>query len=343
MEEIKTKIIHGEMEEITRTLEGIESDTIVIITEPNVWGHHGNILKNFKIEGKNILQYKAPSGESCKSFLEYERCIQFLISKKVHRKSHLFAIGGGALSDLAGFVAATYLRGIRWSIAPTTLLSMIDACLGGKVAINVNETKNMVGSFHQPDKILIVKDFLKTLPIDQKTSALGEVAKYALLEPPIYEKITYGHNVEEIIEDCLQYKYSIVEEDPLEKNVRRLLNLGHTFGHALENYYGLAHGLAVFWGMVIEAIIFENKDYIDKLKILNAKLEITNGEPPWLNRTFPKDDLMTTVLNDKKVVSSKEIKLPLYKDSTFKVESVLLNELGNKLDNKIEYIRTFKL
>ncbi len=338
-----TKITYLNLEQIKTAIADLDTDNIVIITEPNVWSHVRAHFKDFKIDGKIIHQYKLPSGEAAKNFLEYERCIQFLISKKVHRGAHLVAFGGGALSDLAGFVAATYLRGVGWSVVPTSLLSMIDACLGGKVAINVSETKNMVGAFHHPHNIFINYEFLSTLPNEEVRSALGEVVKYALLEDKIYEKLSMGHPVDSIISDCLNYKRNVVVKDPNENQLRRLLNLGHTFGHAIENFYKLSHGTSVFWGMVVESIIFDSKKSLEKLIELNKKLNITNGEPPWLNRTFPKDDLIHYIRNDKKVISNKEINLPVIKDNGVELETIPLDTIEEKLSYKIEFIRTYKL
>jgi 3-dehydroquinate synthase len=343
MQADQTKISYIDLEGLRESLAKLDTDTIVILTEPNVWSHYGSEFNSFEFEGKTIYQYKLPSGEDAKALLEYERCLQFLISKKVHRNTHILAVGGGALSDSAGFVASTYLRGVDWSVVPTSLLSMVDACLGGKVAINVNETKNMVGSFHHPRNIFINFDFLKTLPREEIKSALGEVVKYALLDPKICAKLLADDPLDDIISKCLEYKRKIVIEDPEEKELRRLLNLGHTLGHAIENFYGLAHGTSVFWGMLVESIIFESHKALEKLALLNKKLDITNGEPPWLNRTFPMDDLLLFVKSDKKVVSNKVISLPIVREDEVKIENISLEDLEEKLSYKIEFIRTYKL
>lgn len=338
-----TNIEYLNFEEIKKSIARLETDNIVIVTEPNIWSKYGEFFKGLTFENKILHHYKLPSGEACKTFIEFERCIQFLISKKVHREAHLVAIGGGALSDLTGFVASSYLRGISWSVVPTTLLSMIDACLGGKVAINVNETKNMVGAFHHPANIFINHQFLTTLPSEEIKSAMGEVAKYALLDKKIFEKVITRHPVESIIEDCLNYKKDIVVKDPKEKELRRLLNLGHTLGHAIEHHYKLSHGTSVFWGMVVESILFECTDTLNKLSELNRKLNITNGEPPWLNRTFPKDDLIQLIESDKKVISNKDISLPIAKNNEVTLTTVALADVDEKIGDKIEFIRKYKL
>lgn len=209
-------------------------------------------------------------GETCKSLDILAKVWSFLASGGASRRSLLVALGGGALTDLAGMAAATYMRGIGTIYIPTSLLAMVDASVGGKTAIDYAGVKNLIGVFHPPLEVFIDLSYLDTLPIDQLFSGYGEVIKTALLsgEKLWHEVIALGdpqyattEQWQSIIEQCLSYKQQIVEADPNESNgLRRVLNLGHTTAHALEalalarpqSAGNLLHGEAVVIGMIVE-------------------------------------------------------------------------------------------
>jgi 3-dehydroquinate synthase len=185
------------------------------------------------------------------------------------RDGCVLAFGGGATLDLAGFLAATYARGVPWVALPTTLLSMVDAAIGGKTAVNTPHGKNLVGAFHQPSSVLCDVGYLATLPDREVRSGLAEVAKTALLEGE--ERLSWveenarrltGRDPEALEEGvlfCVAYKAGIVEADELETGRRRILNLGHTLGHGIEaaSGYALRHGEAVALGLIAEARLAE--------------------------------------------------------------------------------------
>jgi shikimate kinase / 3-dehydroquinate synthase len=180
-----------------------------------------------------------------KTLAEAERVWREL---RLGRDGTLVAFGGGTTTDLAGFVAATYMRGVRWNALPTTLVGQVDAAIGGKTAVDLPEGKNLVGAFHYPDQVVIDPELLSTLPEEERSNGMAEVVKTGLLAgSPLWELPT-----EEMIRACAAFKAAVCLEDPYEEKGRReILNLGHTFGHALEaaSDYELAHGEAVALGL----------------------------------------------------------------------------------------------
>jgi 3-dehydroquinate synthase len=202
------------------------------------------------------LVHALPDGEKGKTLAELERVATRLLRSGATRKSLVVALGGGAVTDAAGFLAATYMRGIAWAAVPTTLLAMVDAALGGKTAVNLPQAKNAVGSFHPPIAVLADPASLRTLPERELRSGLGEVVKYAALRPPLLERVRAaagaGRADAALVAACARVKVEVVERDPSEKGERKLLNLGHTFGHGVEAAGGFArytHGEAVAVGL----------------------------------------------------------------------------------------------
>ena len=267
----------------------------VAIVDHRVWQLHQKKLRSL-----GLPVWVAPPGEEAKTYGSYQECMNFLLELgSLHRGSHLVAIGGGALSDLAGLVAATFLRGISWSILPTTLLSMVDASIGGKVGINTPQGKNLVGAFHSPEQVLVDLSFLQTLPPLERQSAEGEIIKYALLSPEIYDGIHREDSF--LIEKCAHYKLELCRKDPFEKKERKFLNLGHTFGHALEKTHHLPHGLAVLWGMNLVFHLFEQKEGLEALLYLMEKRKL---ELPPLSPPLETNSLIKFIRQDKKKTSS---------------------------------------
>ena len=201
--------------------------------------------------------------ENSKNLATFEKVAQFMIENGMKRSDTLVAVGGGATSDLAGFVASTLYRGVSWIVVPTTLLSFIDASIGGKVAINLALGKNLLGSFYQPNEVLFDFDLLKSLPKREWKSGLGELSKYAFLDDNIYQLILEGKR-EVAYQAAIDYKRDIVSFDFKERHQeglgRSVLNLGHTIGHALEIQTSLSHGEAVFLGIYLEHEILLGKE-----------------------------------------------------------------------------------
>lgn len=218
-----------------------------------------------------------PSGEIIKSRAMKEKIEDALIERGWGKDSCLLAIGGGALLDLVGFVAATYCRGIPYISVPSTLLAMTDAAIGGKTAVNVEEAKNWIGAFHHPSKVFIDLNLLKTLPEREFFYGLAESIKHSLIaDKDLFSFLEHrreallqqkGESVQELILRSCLVKKRIIEMDPFEKTgARRQLNFGHTIGHALETLsdYRLSHGQAVLMGMRVEAEMASLMDYFPR-------------------------------------------------------------------------------
>jgi 3-dehydroquinate synthase len=220
----------------------------------------------------NVLWLKNP--EEKKNPQDYAEAVEFFLKAGVHRKSTLFAFGGGATTDFAGFVAATVLRGISWCAVPTTLLGMADAAIGGKVGLNMPQGKNLVGAFHAPTKVYVCGEFLTTLPVEEWISGKGEVLKYAFLSKDIYELVLKHAPIEDIAVACARFKAEVVQKDFYEQNERIFLNLGHTLGHAFEFQLKLPHGHAVAMGMKYLFDVMGRADLIEEWKKLMKALEL---------------------------------------------------------------------
>ena len=198
-----------------------------------------------------------PQGESSKNLEVYESLVTGMLDCGISRNDTVVALGGGAVGDLAGFAAATYMRGIKYVNIPTTTLSQIDSCIGGKTALDIGGVKNLVGAFRQPSAVIIDPDVLSTLPQRQFNAGLAEAVKAGLIRDPELFEIFEGEDpqahMEEMIWRALKVKADIIEADEFETGERKLLNFGHTFGHAYESIFGLErflHGECVAMGMM---------------------------------------------------------------------------------------------
>lgn len=339
---MKSRIQNLNFEQIGKELEALPTDQILLVVDSRVWQHYQKVLEENQPKNKTIILYKALEGEGTKNIEEFERGVEFFLEKKVHRKAHLVAIGGGATSDYAGFIASTLNRGISWSVIPTTLLSMVDAAIGGKTGINSKHGKNLIGAFHMPDNVWINAEFLKTLAELELDSGKGEITKYGFLSEKIHKLITNGADLSDIIFACAEFKEKIVEADFKEKGERICLNLGHTFGHALEKIYDLPHGVAVFWGSSLIFKLRGQDEFLKNLRAFEKNLGAKFGEPPWLNKTFPVSKIMDYVSKDKKVVTTKQIEtVQIKKIGEFETESFNLSELEKTLESKKEELRGF--
>lgn len=236
-------------------------DNAIVLVDENVWQLYEGAIGN--LAPKIVV----PSGEASKSFSQFERVHRNLAELGANRRTTLVAIGGGVLGDLVGFVAATYMRGVPYVQVPTTLLAMIDSSVGGKVAIDIPEGKNLVGAFYPPVRVEIDPLFLGTLPPRHIANGVAEGIKYAYIAnceaPKPHEAIPAAW-----IEACVRTKAQIVEADEFETlGIRATLNFGHTVGHALEalmQYENLLHGEAVGIGMVLETKIAERMHLAEK-------------------------------------------------------------------------------
>ncbi len=241
--------------------------------------------------------YEMKQGEPNKNIDTYQDILRDMLEKKVSRRDVLIALGGGVVGDMGGFVSATYMRGIPYINIATTLLSQVDSSIGGKTGLDFGGVKNSVGAFHQPSLILIDPDTLKTLPKRQLNNGLSEAVKMGITGDrelfEILEKEDYEDHLEEIIEHCLRYKKKIVTEDEKEEGIRKILNFGHTIGHAYEAYYEgeFLHGECVAAGMMT---ILEEGEVRDRLKKVLERLDL-----PVKLQADPQK-LMELIQNDKK-------------------------------------------
>lgn len=216
---------------------------VALVTEPRVAGIYG--VDAQLALGKRLAEvHELPTGERAKTVPEVEKLWRAL---RIPRTGAIAALGGGALTDAAGFVAATYTRGCPWVPMPTTLVGQVDAAIGGKTAIDLPEGKNLVGAFHWPERTIIDPALLETLPPDERLNGMAEVVKTGLLAAEPLWELPDG----ELVRRCAAYKAGVCVQDPHDHGIRRTLNLGHTFAHALEAAagYELAHGRAVALGL----------------------------------------------------------------------------------------------
>ena len=333
-----------DLEELRDSIETIDTDFVLILVDANVYNIYRKKFDFLNFKSKKVAVWKCLEGERTKSYDELKNALEFFLSKKAHRNAHLVAFGGGAASDFGGLVASMLLRGVKWSVIPTSLLGMIDAAVGGKVAINSEHGKNLVGAFHLPENVFIFQDFLETLPDINILGGKGEMLKYCFLSKKINEAILSDSSLSEIIELCARYKQEIVDADFKEGGKRKILNLGHTLGHAFERIYELEHGIAVFWGMVVMFYIFEDEEDLVNLRALVDKLELNFGDSPWFNKTFPVEDIMNYIRNDKKASSVERLDI-VRLDGLGQpvIENVLFTDIENKLSEKKDELRKFIL
>ncbi len=294
-----------------------EGRTVAVITDSHVAGAQSELLDAaFKDAPMLVLT----AGESTKAFSQLERCCEFLAQSGLDRTGRVFAVGGGVIGDLAGFSAASYLRGIGFYQVPTTVLAMVDSSVGGKTGINLACGKNLVGAFHQPLAVYSDLDTLHSLPDREFNAGMAEVIKHGMLadaelfarleEQP---RLTAASNwLPEVIRDNCAIKASVVSADEREQTVsggRALLNLGHTFGHAIEacaGYGTYLHGEAIAIGLVLAARLSVELGYIDlsavdRVESLLRKYDL----PVKLKEPLPLDALMAAARKDKKVRSGK--------------------------------------
>jgi len=243
------------------------SQRCVIISDRHVAPYYGKkALRSLSAAGIESFLITVPAGETAKSLKTVQTCYDSLAARRLERKSFVVALGGGVVGDLAGFVAATYLRGIPFVQVPTTLLAQVDSSVGGKVGVNLDAGKNLVGAFHQPRLVLCDLDTLDTLPPREYRAGLAEVIKYGIIyDRPLFERLERDlprllrrdpGTLAEVIARCCAIKADVVRQDETETGLRAILNFGHTIGHALEaiSHYGkYLHGEAISIGQVAAA------------------------------------------------------------------------------------------
>ena len=249
--------------------------TVTLITDDTVDKLYADtVTASVQASGYNVHKFVFPHGEKSKSIETYQIILEFMIEKQMSRSDIIIALGGGVAGDIAGFAAATYLRGIKFISIATTLLAAVDSSVGGKTAVNLNSGKNQVGAFHQPSLVICDTDTMSTLSDKILADGYAEIIKYGMI---CDIELLNLKNIDEIIERCVIIKSKFVSEDERDTGVRQLLNFGHTIGHAIEkeSNYHTSHGQAVALGMLIitRAAVGNGLCGIDCLTLLRAKLK----------------------------------------------------------------------
>jgi len=241
----------------------VRNRSLFVVTTPRVWGLHGESLEPVLQEASRWRYLEVPDGEAAKSIAVAERLWDRMLEEGGKRDSRVIAFGGGAVGDVAGFAAGCFLRGVSILQLPTTLLAQVDAAIGGKTGINLAAAKNSVGMFCQPWAVVADTKYLATLPREELRAGLLEVVKTGvILDSVLFDRVAADLDtllegdpeaLAPIVAGAAAAKIEVVEKDPAEKDLRRLLNFGHTLGHALETQAGyrfLRHGEAVGYGML---------------------------------------------------------------------------------------------
>lgn len=324
------KIQKGLLDHVgTELSELTSSRRVAVITDKNVNRHYGKLVKRkLAEEGFVVSMIVLEPGEQTKTFLTMPDVYSQLIEAGLTRSDLIVALGGGVVGDIAGFAAASYLRGVGFVQIPTSLLAQVDSSVGGKVGVDLPEGKNLVGAFYHPDKVLIDPLVLDTLTDHYFADGMAEVIKYACIQDAsFFKKLAeldtrqaVMMDIESIVSRCCDIKRQLVQQDEKDKGVRMLLNFGHTLGHAIEAFYhyeSITHGHAVAIGMATLTKISQRQGLTEEgttkelIKVLK-----THQLPAELADTTDYDAILPYVKNDKKQLKNK-------------LHVVLLEKIGN--------------
>lgn len=327
--EVKTRVAvgAGARHKLSSTLAQIGAGKRVLVLCQASTAVHWlrDVLDDLPGDDFKVTTLEVPDGEACKSTDWLIRIWEHLQERGFDRHDTIVALGGGSVSDLAGFAASTYLRGLNLVIVPTSLLAQVDAAIGGKTAVNLPAGKNLAGTYFFPKAVLADQEMLSTVPRKQIMSAVGEILKYAMIEETVAKNSDYemgptplldvlekivndGFDIEDpgisgLITSCIKMKLYIVARDPREANLRRILNLGHTLGHALEKVgdFKLSHGEAVGIGLVQTTKLSVAQKRIEKAAVERVKEILIRAELPCeIPKGSNKEELVSTMAHDKK-------------------------------------------
>jgi 3-dehydroquinate synthase len=289
---------------------------VIAVTSPGIRKHWGATLqKGFSRAGRKVEILEMPDSERSKKLSQVEKLAAKLVKRGADRRSVILALGGGVVGDVAGFLASVFMRGLPVVQIPTTLLAQVDSAIGGKTGVNLTAGKNLIGTFHQPLAVLVDPDVLATLPEREYRSGLFEAMKYGVIRnPAIFELMESqrdallrrdGVPLEKLIAECIRVKADVVSADERESGERRILNFGHTIGHALEaetGYRKLLHGEAVGWGVISAALIGYALDVTDSLTAQRIiEMALAYGPLPKFKAQGRR--ILKRLLADKKTVS----------------------------------------
>ena len=276
--------VHVERGILARAQEFVPRDIskIFVVTTEEVWRHQGAKLAS-GLAGRAFTKLLLPSGEQYKRLSEIERLASEMVTAGADRRSIVMAFGGGVITDMGGFLAAIFMRGIPVIQVPTTLLAQVDAAVGGKTGANLVNGKNLVGCFHQPDAVLTDPSVVETLPEREYRAGLYEVIKHGVIASEPLFRLMQGSRdkvlrrdpeaVDEMIAESVRIKVHVVSVDEREHGLRKILNFGHTFGHALEaetGYTRFLHGEAVGWGMRAATMLAQRRSGFNGAEVLDT-------------------------------------------------------------------------
>lgn len=307
---MKSIVIHGSSkdsniiigESIRNAGKYLPSDNVVIITDGNVYEKYHELMP-----AESVI--KIGTGEKIKSLDTVRDILAELMEMGADRGTFILGIGGGIVCDIAGFAASIYLRGLRFGFISTTLLSQVDASVGGKNGVNFDGYKNMVGVFSQPDFVICDPDLLKTLPVKELLNGCAEIVKHgAIAGRDLFAYLEEHYKgifdldskvIEKVVYDSVIIKSEVVNRDEREKGERRKLNFGHTIGHALEKVTGVAHGEAVSMGMVVATRLSEQKGLLTREDRIRIESLLANMKLPTEISADP-EKLFEAMTKDKK-------------------------------------------
>jgi len=302
-------------------------------------------LESLRAAGLEATSAVVPPGEGSKTLTQAGELYDRMLRAGLDRGSVVVALGGGVVTDLAGFVAATYMRGIAWVAVSTTLLGQVDASVGGKTAVDHPECKNLIGAFHQPSAVLCDIDTLKTLPDEELRTGLAEAVKHAMIrDPDLFKDLERCADailardpevLEPIVARNIHIKADVVAADEREADLRRILNYGHTIGHALESLLGLTHGRAVALGMMAEARLAERRGLVGRAVVERQKALLARfGLPVALADTADAERCLAIMRHDKKAEAGRlRFVLPEAIGRVRVVEDVTDDEIRAALDS----------
>ncbi|MCB0732257.1 MAG: 3-dehydroquinate synthase [Ignavibacteriae bacterium] len=283
----------------------------LLVIDSNVKKYYSKLINDtFANYSYNIVIVN--SSEKNKSFETLQKIHSVLIKNKFGRDSVLVAIGGGIIGDIAGFAASTYMRGIKYIQIPTTLLASVDSSVGGKTGLNFQNTKNVIGSFYQPQMVLIDTAFFNTLPNEERLCGLGEIIKYCfLIDQKFYNYVQKNYDevlsnnpkvLEKVITESVKFKGGVVEADERESGIRKVLNLGHTFAHAFEvqQNHKIKHGQAVIVGITCALYLSHYLNFVNEKDLENYLSFLLFFSPQIKLSNVNKKKIFTIMQLDKK-------------------------------------------
>ncbi len=327
-----SELIYVNKPELFKVLDDLQDGEFYAIADYKIKNH----LPQWIQFSTTVFWIKKP--EEDKNIATYSDALEFFLKAGIHRSSVLYVFGGGATTDLGGFVAATILRGISWMAVPSTLLAMVDGSLGGKVAVNTPAGKNLAGAFHEPEKVYLCEDFLSTLDEENWLSGKGEIVKYGLLSEEIFKLITDKEEMGKIAAACATYKMEVVKRDFKEEGDRIFLNLGHTLGHAFESTLMIPHGLAVLMGL---KYLFEMSDQKAALeafrKMLNALALPGDKLLVKSYAGFDKKKIFEYIQKDKKRTGDQVKLIQVKSPGQPYVETISLNDLKLRMNKHVDF------